>query len=372
MMLRLLATSSYRTTSLAGRLGLCATTTTPCENPETVDVLYRLSVDLQKVRKLKGWVLRQKPAYAEEAARLLTDLGASGSVVSRILTSHPEAVLCHPCQTLEQKTLWMSVCRHEKELVSVIERFPASFFTSCGHHDNQRENIAYFRSLNLNKRMIAKLMTGAPQNFGRPVEENREVVRGLQETFLELGGDQANAKVWLQKVLNQNPFVLLKAPRILKENVSFLRQLGFQRAELLLLLSKLKAFAAELQPEEVQRALAYSRDTLGCSEAELRGMVLLCPALLYFSRDVLAERFRGLLDAGVSVGQIARTPAVLELTPPIVQYRIQSLKGRGFDISAADLDILSGTKKDFEANFGKLRPRGERPLFNPVAPLPDH
>ncbi|XP_057691985.1 transcription termination factor 2, mitochondrial isoform X2 [Corythoichthys intestinalis] len=369
-MLRLLATSLYlhfqRTPS---HLRSCATLT-PSENPQTVETLYQLSVDLQKVRKLKGWVLRQNPAYAEEAAQLLKDLGASGTVVSTVLTSHPEAVLCHPEETLAQKNLWMSVCPNKKELVAIIEKFPASFFT-FSNHDNQRDNIAYFRSLNLNKRMITKLMAGAPQSFGRPVEQNRDMVRSLQKTYLDLGGDEANMKVWLQKLLNQNPFVLLKEPQILTDNVVFLRERGFGTAELLHLLSKLKAFVIDLNPESMRRTLGYSKDVLGCSEAELRTIIVRCPALLYYPEDVLAERFAGLLAAGVSMGQIAQTPTVLELTTQIVNYRIQRLKGRGYDVRSSSLDVLNGTKKDFEVSFGRLQLRRERPLFNPVAPLKD-
>lgn len=48
------------------------------ENQQTVEALYDLSVDIQKVRKLKGWVLLQSPAYTKEVAELLKNMGASG------------------------------------------------------------------------------------------------------------------------------------------------------------------------------------------------------------------------------------------------------------------------------------------------------
>lgn len=371
-MLRLIATSlclrCQHITALPLNLRSCATLSS-VENRETVQALYDLSVDIQKVRKLKGWVLHQSPAYTKEVADLLKDMGASGPIIARILAVHPEAVLCDPEQMQTQRDLWMSVCPNQRELVGIIEKFPASFFTSSSHHDNQRNNIAYFQSLNLNKRIITKLMAGAPQSFSRPVEQNEVMVLTLQQAYQELGGEEANMKLWLQKLLSQNPFVLLKPPEVLRQNLLFLRDKGFSTAELLRLLSSLRGFVTELNPDSMRRTLAYSQDTIGCSEAELRDIILKCPALLYYPESILDERFKGLLSAGISMSQITETPTVLELTTQIVSYRIQLLKARGYDVRTGSLQVLNGTKKDFEISFGKLQLRRERPLFNPVAPL---
>ncbi|XP_042352360.1 transcription termination factor 2, mitochondrial [Plectropomus leopardus] len=371
-MLRLITTSlclrCHRATALPLHLRPCATLNS-AENQQTVEALYDLSVDIQKVRKLKGWVLHQSPAYTKEVADLLKDMGASGSVIARILAVHPEAVLCHPEQMKAQRELWISVCPKQKELVGIIEKFPASFFTSSSHHGNQRNNIAYFQSLNLNKRIITKLMASAPQSFSRPVEQNEVMVCTLQQAYQELGGEEANMKIWLQKLLSQNPYVLLKPPEVLRQNMLFLRDRGFSTAELLHLLSKLRGFVTELNPDSMHRTLSYSQDTIGCSEAELRDIILNCPALLYYPDDILAERFKGLLSAGISMSQIIETPTVLELTTQIVNYRIQRLRAHRYDVRTGSLEVLNGTKKDFEMSCGKLQLRRERPLFNPVAPL---
>ncbi|XP_022610398.1 transcription termination factor 2, mitochondrial isoform X1 [Seriola dumerili] len=371
-MLRLIATSlclrCQRVTALPLNVRPCATLSS-AENQKTVKALYDLSVDVQKVRKLKGWVLHQSPAYTEEVADLLMDMGASGVIISRILAVHPEAVLFHPEQMKAQRDLWMTVCPNLKELVGIIEKFPASFFTSSCHHDNQQNNIAYFQSLNLNKRIITKLMASAPQSFSRPVEQNEVMVRTLQQAYQELGGEEANMKIWLQKLLSQNPYVLLKPPEVLRQNLLFLRDKGFSTAELLRLLSKLRGFVTELNPDSMRRTLVYSQDTMGCSEADLRDIILNCPALLYYPEAILAERFEGLLSAGISMSQIMETPTVLELTSQIVNYRIQRLRVHGYDVRTGSLEVLNGTKKEFEMSYGKLQLRRERPLFNPVAPL---
>lgn len=345
------------------------TTLSSAENHQTVEDLYDLSVDIQKVRKLNGWVLHQSPAYTKEVAELLKNMGASGSIIARIITVHPESVLCHPEQMQAQRELWMSVCPNQKELVGIIEKFPASFFTPTSHHDNQRDNIAYFQSLNLNKRIVTKLMASAPQSFSRPVTENKMMVHTLQQAYKELGGDEANMRIWLQKLLSQNPFVLLKPPEVLRQNLLFLRDKGFSTAELLHLLSKLRGFVAELNPDSMCCTLSFSQETMGCSEAELREIILKCPAVLYYPETTLAERINGLLDAGISMSQIIETPTVLELTTQIVTYRIQRLKSHGYDARTGSLEVLNGTKKDFEMNYGKLQLRRERPIFNPVAPL---
>lgn len=371
-MLRLIATSlclrCQRVPALPLNLRPCATLSST-ENQQTVEDLYGLSVDIQKIRQLKGWVLHQSPAYTKEVAGLLNDMGASGSLVARILTDHPEAVLCLPEQMQTQRELWTSVCPNQRELVGIIEKFPASFFTSCSHHDNQRNNIAYFLSLNLNKRIVTKLMASAPQSFSRPVEQNELMVCSLQQVYQELGGEEDNMKIWLQKLLSQNPFVLLKPPEVLRQNLLFLKDKGFSTAELLRLLSKLRGFVTELNPDSMQHTLSYSQETMGCSEAELRDIVLNCPAVLYYPEAILAERFKGLLSAGISMSQIIKTPTVLELTTQIVTYRIQRLKAHGYDVRTGSLQVLNGTKKDFEVSLGKLQLRRERPLFNPVAPL---
>lgn len=371
-MLRLAAASlclrCQRVAALPLNLRRC-TTLSSAENHQTVEDLYDLSVDIQKVRKLNGWVLHQSPAYTKEVAELLKSMGASGSIIARIITVHPEAVLCHPEQMQAQRELWMSVCPNQKQLVGIIEKFPASFFTPTSHHGNQRDNIAYFQSLNLNKRIVTKLMASAPQSFSRPVTQNKMMVHTLQQAYKELGGDEANMKIWLQKLLSQNPFVLLKPPEVLRQNLLFLRDKGFSTAELLHLLSKLRGFVTELNPDSMCCTLSFSQETMGCTEAELREIILKCPAVLYYPENTLAERINGLLDAGCSMSQIIETPTVLELTTQIVTYRIQRLKSHGYDARTGSLEVLNGTKKDFEMNYGKLQLRRERPIFNPVAPL---
>ncbi|XP_026783259.3 transcription termination factor 2, mitochondrial [Pangasianodon hypophthalmus] len=339
------------------------------ENTSAVDALYNLSVDISKIRKLKGWVLYQSPVYVMETVAMLRNLGARDTLIAQVLEHHPEAILCPPEHLEAQKELWMSICASHSHLVGIIEKFPASFFTSSCHIDHQRANVTFFQNVGLNKRVIAKLMASAPQNFTRPVEQNEEMVQALQKTYLELGGSEVNMKVWLQKLLSQNPYVLMKSPETMRNNFNFLHKQGFTSSELLQLLSRLKGFVTELHPESMGLSLSYSQETLACSDAELRQIVLQCPALLYYSVPILTDRFKCLLGAGISLQQIMQTPTVLELTTQIVQYRIQKLRSYGHDIKTGSLELLNGTKKDFEMNCGKLLLRRERPLFNPVAPL---
>ncbi|XP_065807678.1 transcription termination factor 2, mitochondrial-like [Labrus bergylta] len=337
------------------------------ENKNTVDSLYELSVDIRKVRKFKGWVLSESSAYVSETADLLRDMGAESPVIARILETHPEAVLCLPEDVAAQRDLWVSVCPNKRELVSIIEKFPASFF-ALTHHSNQRANILYLQSLRLSKRIIGKLMASAPQSFSRPVEMNQQVIHTLRETYLDLGGDEGNLRLWLQKLLSQNPYILLRPAEAWRDSLGFLREQGFTTEELLKLVSSLRASISELQPESMQQALQYVESALCCSKEELKQIVIRCPAVLYYSLPTLAERFQGLMDAGITMEQVKETPNVLELTTQIVLYRIHKLASYGYDVCSGSLDVIEGTKKDFEMTYGKLQLRQQRPLFNPVAP----
>lgn len=338
------------------------------ENQHTVSSLYDLSVDVRKIRKSKGWVLTESTAYVSETADLLRDMGADAAAISRILETHPEAVLCPPEEVATQRELWESVCPRKKELMSIVENFPASFFTLT-HHSHQRANILYFLSLRLSKRIISKMMASAPQSFSRPVEQNQEVVHTLRETYLDLGGDEDNVRVWLQKLLIQNPYILLRPAQAWRDSVGFLREQGFSTEEVLSLVSNLRASIAELHPAAMQLALAYIQETFSCSAEELKQTVIRCPAVLYYSLPTLMGRYQGLMDAGVSTEQVKESPNVLELTTQIVLYRIDKLASYGYDVRSGSLGVIVGTKKDFEMSYGKLQLRRQRPLFNPVAPL---
>uniref|UniRef100_A0A8K9UK81 Mitochondrial transcription termination factor 2 n=1 Tax=Oncorhynchus mykiss TaxID=8022 RepID=A0A8K9UK81_ONCMY len=228
--------------------------TTPPRNQVTVEALYDLSVDIQKIHQLKGWVLHQSPAYVSEMASMLRDIGAEGLVNAWVLELYPEVVLCSPEQQQAQR-----------ELSSLPPSSPAPAITPT------RGPTSTTSSLHLNKRIITKLMASTPCAVG----QSEEIIH------LELRGDATNMKIWLQKLLSQNPFVLLKPSEVLSDNLLFLETRDFTTAELLLLhlLSNMRL------------NLAYSKETLGCSEAN-------CPALLYYPEAILAECFEGLLRAG--------------------------------------------------------------------------
>uniref|UniRef100_A0A8C7I250 Uncharacterized protein n=1 Tax=Oncorhynchus kisutch TaxID=8019 RepID=A0A8C7I250_ONCKI len=188
-----------------------------------------------------------------------------------VLELYPEAVLCSP----EQQ-----------------HKFLASFFTCSSHHANQRANIDYFAPEQAHRH---KADGQHPQSFRCPVGQSEEIIH------LELRGDATNMKIWLQKLLIQNPVGLLKPSEVLSDNLLFLETRDFTTAELLLLhlLSKLRGFVTKLNRDSMRLNLAYSKETLGCSEAN-------CPALLYYPEAILAGYFEGLLRAGQPHDQISR------------------------------------------------------------------
>lgn len=338
------------------------------ENQRTVEKLSKFSVDIRKIRRFKGWVLWENETYVEEIANILQQIGADETAVANILERCPEAIVCSPAAVNTQRELWQSVCKGEEELVKLIEKFPESFFT-VKHQENQKLNIQFFQELGLKNVIISRLLTTASGIFHNPSEKNKEMIKTLQETYLNLGGSEANMKVWLLKLLSQNPFILLNSSTAIKETLKFLQEQGFTNFEILQLLSKLKGFLFQLCPRSIQDSLSFSQNAFKCTDHDLKQLILKCPALLYYSVPVLEERIQGLLKEGISIAQIRETPMVLELTPQIVQFRIKKLNSLGYRVKDGHLANLNGTKKEFEANFGKIQAKKGRPLFNPVAPL---
>ncbi|XP_007165789.1 transcription termination factor 2, mitochondrial [Balaenoptera acutorostrata] len=338
------------------------------ENKKTVEKLYKLSVDIRKIQRLKGWVLLEDETYVEEIANILQQVGADETAVARILEHYPEAIICSPPAVNTQRELWQSVCKNEKELVKLIEQFPESFFT-VKDQENQKLNVQFFQELGLKNVVISRFLTTASNIFHTPVEKNKQMIKVLQESYLNLGGSEVNMKVWLLKLLSQNPFILLNSSASIKETLEFLQEQGFTNFEILQLLSKLKGFLFQLCPRSIQNSMSFSKNAFKCTDHDLKQLVLKCPALLYYSVPVLEERIQGLLKEGISIAQIRETPKVLELTPQIVQYRVRKLNSLGYRIKDGYLANLNGTKKEFEANFGKIQAKKGRPLFNPVAPL---
>lgn len=338
------------------------------ENERTVEKLYEFSVDIRKIRRLKGWVLWEDETYVEEIVNILQQLGADETAVASVLERCPEAILCSPAAVNVQRELWQSVCKNKEELVKLIEQFPESFFT-VKDQENRKQNVQFFQELGLRNVVISRFLTTASSIFHNPVEKNKQMIRILQESYLNLGGSEANMKVWLLKLLSQNPFILLNSSAAIKETLAFLQEQGFTDFEILHLLSKLKVFLFQLSPRSIQNSISFSKSAFKCTDHDLKQLVLKCPALLYYSAPVLEERIQVLLKEGISIAQIRETPMVLELTPQIVQYRIRKLNSLGYRIKDGHLANLNGTKKDFEANFGKIQAKKGRPLFNPVAPL---
>lgn len=333
-----------------------------------VDSLYRLTVDVQKIRRLKSWVLLRDKAYVQETANILTDMGANSTIVASVLERCPEAILQPPEVIKAQQYLWRSVYPDDKELVKIIERFPESFFTFI-HKENQTRNIQYFQELGIRKKIISRFLATAPDIFCNSVDKNKKMIEALQESYLKLGGSEVNMKVWLVKLLCQDPFILSKSPGAVKNNLECFQRLGFTDSEVLILLSKLKGFIFDVTSNNMESSAVYTKNIFKCNDKELKQMVLNCPALLYYTVPVLRERIEGLLTEGISIEQIKKSPSVLELTTQIVHHRIKKIASLGYNIKYMHLEQLIGTKKDFEVSFNKIQPKTPRPLFNPVAPL---
>ncbi|KAL1775004.1 transcription termination factor 2, mitochondrial [Sigmodon hispidus] len=338
------------------------------ENKRTIERLHACSVDIRKIRRLKPWVLLENDTYVEEIANILKELGANKTAIANILERCPEAIVCSPAAVNAKRELWQMVCKNEAQLIRLIEQFPEPFFT-IKDQENQRLNVQFFQELGLKNVLIAKFLTTASGIFHNPIENNKQMIGVLKKSYINLGGSQANAKVWLLKLLSQNPFIVLSSPSAVDQILKCLQGQGFTNSEVLQLLSKLKGFLFQLQPGSIQDSISFTKTTFGCTDRDLQQLVVNCPALLYHPATVLEERIQVLLKEGISMAQIRESPMVLELAPQIVQHRIRKLNSLGYRIKDGHLASLIGTKNEFEANLSKMQAKQGRPLFNPVASL---
>ncbi|KAM8971871.1 transcription termination factor 2, mitochondrial [Pelodytes ibericus] len=347
---------------------LSTVNTQATENKQTVESLYNLSVNITKIRQSKAWVLSKEVTFIEETVSFLKSLGANGITVANILERCPEAFLQDPTDTNLQRSIWNLVCPADQQLVKIIEKFPDAFFViKCPV--NQRANIICFQDLGLHNRIILRLLATCPQIFCNSVEANKHIIGALEESYLGLSGSKANFKPWLMKLLSQDPFIMLKPSSAIKKNLNFIQSLGFSDTDVLKLLAQLKGFIFDLSSSNMESSILFSKTVFGCDDQEMRQMIIKFPGILYYSVPVLEDRLKCLLREGASVGQVKECPNVLELTRQILEFRIKKMRSLGHQITDQSLEVLSGTKKDFEASYGRLQVKKERPLFNPVAPL---
>ncbi|XP_021114025.1 transcription termination factor 2, mitochondrial isoform X2 [Heterocephalus glaber] len=90
------------------------------ENKRTVEKLREFSVDVRRIRRVKGWVLLEEETYVEEVASVLRELGADAATVASILERCPEAVVCSPTAVAAQRELWQLVCRGGFRVITLV------------------------------------------------------------------------------------------------------------------------------------------------------------------------------------------------------------------------------------------------------------
>ncbi|XP_078453193.1 transcription termination factor 2, mitochondrial-like [Lampetra planeri] len=399
-----------------------ADTTAPAadENADTVRALRELGVRVTRVRKLHGWVLRERRAHVRDTAELLVSLGvAPGGAVAALLERCPAAVLCPPADAQAQRRLWLSLCDRRDEpaagpevadgggggggrggaggggeLANVVQRFPETFFLTASPEQraNQQDNIALLLSAGLHRRVLARLLAAAPQLFCRPAADNGAAVAALHRFHRSLGGSERDGRAWLAKLLSQNAHALAgDSPERLAGLAALLRRrLALSDRELLRVATGVRG--SPPAGPAIGAVLRFCRSELGCDDAyeeegddgaggggggggdaAVRRVLLACPTLLSFPAEILAENLKVLLSLGASLRAVRAYPSSLELTAPIVRHRASRLRAAGCDVARGGgaLSLIAGTRREFEDRLATLGHTKARPLFNPVAPPPD-
>lgn len=99
------------------------------ENKRTVEKLSACSVDIRKIRRLKGWVLLEEETYVEEIANILKELGANKTVIASILERCPEAIICSPAAVNTKRKLADGLQKRGR--VSAVNRAVSRIFLYC-------------------------------------------------------------------------------------------------------------------------------------------------------------------------------------------------------------------------------------------------
>ncbi|XP_051526718.1 transcription termination factor 1, mitochondrial-like [Myxocyprinus asiaticus] len=325
------------------------------ENGSLLENLSSMGVDLTMARRRQPGVLRKLLTNEQGLAHFLKSKGADQETIASIISRFPRSIT-RSCQHLEERwQLWRNIFKSDSEVVGILSRSPESFFRSSDN-ENLEKNIAFLRSLGITPKDLHRLLTTAPRTFSNSVELNRNMVELLQGICLNLGGkDQEH---FARTIISRNLYILIRSTNRVKANVDFLlSSLSLSNTEALVLLQSHGAQILDLSHESLKRNfknLQSKLQSLGCSEAHFKKMILNYSLVLFISSELLNEKLDTLIDAGVHILQIVQKPKVLDFSLVIIKQRLHDLNSLGYDFQKNGIAVLDSSKKRFHAKLERL------------------
>ncbi|XP_077599325.1 transcription termination factor 1a, mitochondrial [Stigmatopora nigra] len=327
-------------------------------NPENTSLLENLDlmgVDVRMARKRQPGVFRRLFTNEEGVAEFLEGKGASRRTVASIISRYPRAITRSKDHLEQRWQLWRNIFQTDLEIVAILDRSPESFFRSSDN-ENLLKNITFLSSLGLGNQDIHRLLAAAPRAFSNSLELNRQMVDLLEDVCQELGGTDPQG--FAKAIILRNLYILIRSTKRVRSNVDFLRSsMNLSDADLLDLLQGSGAKILDLSTEYLKKNMSSLRGKLlvmGCSEEDVRKMIVAYPMVLYIGAATLGTKLDCLLKGGITAKQILEKPKVLDYSTENVTARLKELEGIGYDFQSKGIGILNLSQKRFEAKKDRL------------------
>lgn len=325
------------------------------ENESLLENLNLMGVDVKKARQRQPGVFRKASTNEQCVALFLRGKGASRREIAGIISRYPRAIT-RSIEHLEHRwVLWRNIFKTDKEIVSILDRSPESFFRSSDNC-NLEKNIDFLSSLGLNSKDLHRLLTAAPRTFSNSFKLNKLMVELLEDICAELGG--TNPEQFAKNIISRNLYVLIRSTKRVKSNVNLMRvYLTLSDEELLAFLQGRGACLLDLSSEYIKKNLNNLQQKMasfGFQKVDLENLVINHPMVLYIGTKTLNSKMETLLKGGVTMQQILEKPKVLDYSKETLTERLTQLRSVGYNFQTMGIHVLDMSKKRFDSKMGKI------------------
>lgn len=325
------------------------------ENESLLENLNLMGVDVKMARQRQPGVLRKTFTNEQGLAQFLKSKGASSKVVASIISRYPRAIT-RSLEHLDQRwELWRNIFKTDAEIVTILDRSPESFFRSSDNAE-LKKNITFLTSLELDTKVLHRLLTTAPRTFSNSLELNRQMVEFLEDICAELGGK--NPQQFPKAVISRNVYILTRSTKRVKTNIEILRtSLKLDDSELLALFQGPGAEILGLSNQYLRKnfnSLQQKMVSLRCQKADIKKLIISYPMVLYPGPNTLSSKLDCLLKGGITITQILEKPKVLDYSTQNIIGRLEELKRVGYDFQKNGISVLDSSRKRFAAKIERL------------------
>ncbi|KAK2834028.1 hypothetical protein Q7C36_014729 [Tachysurus vachellii] len=326
------------------------------ENKSLLENLSVLGVDVKMAQRRQPGVFRKIQTNEQGLIDFLGQKGASRDIIASIISRFPRAITRSEEHLEERWRLWRSIFSSDDEVVKILNRSPESFFRSSDN-GNLEKNINYLSSLGIKPKDLHRLLTMAPRVFSNTLALNQTMVELLENVCLSLGG--TDSKKFARTVISRNVYILIRSTKRVRSNIEFLLSaLELSDEEALILLQGHGAKILDLSHENMKtnfRNLQLKLDSLGCSQEQVREIILNYAPILFVSSNTLNQKLDCLTEGGIDIRSIIEKPKLLDYSVTTLKQRLNDLHQLGYDFKVNGISVLDLSSKRFKCKLEKLQ-----------------